>query len=111
VNMFSDDNQEYMNISTVWASLLQLLLLPLLLWPDRERDLAHSGHGLLLQLPCDQTPKGQEGAARAMGVPSFGLDRPYKLFTQQPRPTGGKSTRTLNQVPGGADRKRWTTTT
>jgi benzoyl-CoA reductase subunit B len=33
--------------------------------------------------PCDQTPKGQEGAARMMGVPSFGMDRPYTLCTPQ----------------------------
>jgi benzoyl-CoA reductase/2-hydroxyglutaryl-CoA dehydratase subunit BcrC/BadD/HgdB len=33
--------------------------------------------------PCDQTPKGQEMAAKQMGVPSFGLDRPYKIFTPQ----------------------------
>jgi benzoyl-CoA reductase/2-hydroxyglutaryl-CoA dehydratase subunit BcrC/BadD/HgdB len=33
--------------------------------------------------PCDSTPKGLEMAAKALGVPSFGLDRPYKIFTPQ----------------------------
>jgi benzoyl-CoA reductase/2-hydroxyglutaryl-CoA dehydratase subunit BcrC/BadD/HgdB len=33
--------------------------------------------------PCDQAPKGQEMAARYLGVPSFGLDRPCKIFTPQ----------------------------
>ncbi len=33
--------------------------------------------------PCDNTPKGQEMAAKAMNVPSYGMDRPYKLFTPQ----------------------------
>jgi benzoyl-CoA reductase subunit B len=33
--------------------------------------------------PCDQAPKGQEMAARYMGVPSFGLDRPHRIFTPQ----------------------------
>jgi len=33
--------------------------------------------------PCDQAPKGLEMAARCLGVPSFGLDRPHGIFTPQ----------------------------
>jgi benzoyl-CoA reductase/2-hydroxyglutaryl-CoA dehydratase subunit BcrC/BadD/HgdB len=33
--------------------------------------------------PCDQAPKGHEMAAKQLGVSSFGLDRPYKMFTPQ----------------------------
>jgi benzoyl-CoA reductase subunit B len=84
VNMFSDDNQEFMNIAdgmgfpcyncsyyrTFYA------MIEVGAWPKPDMICYSSS-------PCDQTPKGQEGAARAMGVPSFGMDRPYKLFTPQ----------------------------
>ena len=32
---------------------------------------------------CDPARNGRDTAARAMGVPSFGLDRPWKIFTPQ----------------------------
>jgi benzoyl-CoA reductase/2-hydroxyglutaryl-CoA dehydratase subunit BcrC/BadD/HgdB len=84
VNMFSDDNQEYMDISdgmgfpcyncTYYRCFYAMIENGT--WPIPDMVCYSSS-------PCDQTPKGQEGAARAMGVPSFGLDRPYKLFTPQ----------------------------
>jgi len=43
--------------------------------------------------PCDQTPKGQEGAGSRHGCPSFGLDRPTSFLLRRLRPTGRKSTR------------------
>jgi benzoyl-CoA reductase/2-hydroxyglutaryl-CoA dehydratase subunit BcrC/BadD/HgdB len=33
--------------------------------------------------PCDPASKGHAMAASYLGVPSFGLDRPYRLFTAQ----------------------------
>jgi benzoyl-CoA reductase/2-hydroxyglutaryl-CoA dehydratase subunit BcrC/BadD/HgdB len=84
VNMFSDDNQAYMDISdsmgfpcyncTYYRCFYAMIENGA--WPKPDMVCYSSS-------PCDQTPKGQEGAARAMGVPSFGLDRPYKLFTPQ----------------------------
>ena len=84
VNMFSDDNQEFMNIAdgmgfpcyncSYYRSFYAMIEVGA--WPKPDMICFSSS-------PCDQTPKGQEGAARAMGVPSFGLDRPYKLFTSQ----------------------------
>jgi len=84
VNMFSDDNQEFMNIAdgmgfpcyncSYYRSFYAMIEVGA--WPNPDMICFSSS-------PCDQTPKGQEGAARAMGVPSFGLDRPYKLFTSQ----------------------------
>jgi len=84
VNMFSDDNQEFMTIAdgmgfpcyncSYYRSFYAMIEVGA--WPKPDMICYSSS-------PCDQTPKGQEGAARAMGVPSFGLDRPYKLFTPQ----------------------------
>jgi benzoyl-CoA reductase subunit B len=83
-NMYSDDNQEYMNISDSMGypcyncSYYRCFYGQIEngTWPIPDMVCYSSS-------PCDNTPKGQEGAARAMGVPSFGMDRPYKLFTPQ----------------------------
>jgi benzoyl-CoA reductase subunit B len=84
VNMFSDDNQKFMEIAdgmgfpcyncSYYRSFYAMIEVGA--WPKPDMICYSSS-------PCDQTPKGQEGAARAMGIPSFGLDRPYKLFTPQ----------------------------
>jgi benzoyl-CoA reductase/2-hydroxyglutaryl-CoA dehydratase subunit BcrC/BadD/HgdB len=84
VNMFSDDNQAYIGIAqemgfpcyncSYYSSFYGMIEAGA--WPKPDMVCYSSS-------PCDNTPKGQEGAARAMGVPSFGLDRPYKLFTPQ----------------------------
>jgi hypothetical protein len=84
VNMFSDDNQAYIGIAqemgfpcyncSYYSCFYGMIEAGA--WPKPDMICYSSS-------PCDNTPKGQEGAARAMGVPSFGLDRPYKLFTPQ----------------------------
>jgi benzoyl-CoA reductase/2-hydroxyglutaryl-CoA dehydratase subunit BcrC/BadD/HgdB len=84
VNMFSDDNQAYIGIAqemgfpcyncSYYSCFYGMIEAGA--WPKPDMVCYSSS-------PCDNTPKGQEGAARAMGVPSFGLDRPYKLFTPQ----------------------------
>ena len=84
VNMFSDDNQAYIDLADEMGfpcyncSYYRCFyaMIEAGAWPKPDMICYSSS-------PCDQTPKGQEGAARAMGVPSFGLDRPYKLFTPQ----------------------------
>jgi benzoyl-CoA reductase/2-hydroxyglutaryl-CoA dehydratase subunit BcrC/BadD/HgdB len=84
VNMFSDDNQKYMEIADNMGFPCNncsyyrcfYAMIENGAWPKPDMVCYSS-------TPCDQTPKGQEGAARAMGVPSFGMDRPYKLFTPQ----------------------------
>lgn len=84
VGIFSDDNQAFLGVSdelgfpcyncSYYRTFYGMIEKGA--WPKPDFVCYSSS-------PCDNTPKGQEMAAKAMGVPSFGMDRPYKLFTAQ----------------------------